>query len=365
MQKRLIQTALACFLLFICSSLAQADSTLSTKAELKKFGVDFNNFQIIAFAPNGKSLLGFQKNSPADITKGRAFTFVNLFFDKNGKITSSQTYTLPLQSVEQTCFTPDSKAIVIISQSGARMDRLDLEDGKLTHIMAHFPGEKGFRAYPPLLAVDGDKIVTTGYIYDENDVSGQDSLFLLDPYKQKLDAFTLITNIHQLEKKVNAENFNYPHRDFAFLGHFDGKKYHMNYWTGKDQEVRQFDEGKDLVGYWCGGHRIAYGIKRGTQSYDFMVFDAKTNEKIPLIEGSNVPYKYIFISGDGKTAIANQLNTTSGRTSLVYAREDENWETKPIKGLDRSLSIGKIRISFDGKKISFISPVGLRIIDVE
>lgn len=365
MQKRLIQTALACFLLFLCSSLAQANVNLSTKAELKKFGVDFNNFQIISFSPDGKSLLGFQKNSPADISKGRAFTFVNLKLNSNGKITSSRTYTLPLKSVEQTCFTPDSKSIVIVSHSGACIDRLDLEDGKITHIMAHFPGEKGFRSFPPVLTLDGDKMLASGYIYDENDVSGKDALYFLDPYKQKLDAFTLITDVHSMEKKLKAENSAYPNRDFIFFGHYDGKKYHMYRWTGIEEETRQFDEGKDLVGYWCNAHRMAYGIQRDRQSYDLMLYDAKTNEKIPLIEGSNVPYKYVFLSGNGKTVVANQINPTSARTSLVFSSEENNWATKPIEGLDRSISIGKIRLSNDGKKMAFISTTGLRIIDLK
>ena len=139
----------------------------------------------------------------------------------------------------------------------------------------------------------------------------------------------------------------------------------MYRWNGNGEDLKIFDEGKDLYGFWGKNHRLLYGIKRGNQSYDLMLYDSKTDTKIPIIEGNPQPIDYLFLSDDGKTAIANIINKTTMRTNLIYAREEENWEPKEIKGLHRSISFGEIRISADGKRMMMYNDLGLRIIDIE
>ena len=95
-----------------------------------------------------------------------------------------------------------------------------------------------------------------------------------------------------------------------------------------------------------------------------MLYDSKTDKTQTIASTTGTPYKYVFLSDNGKALIACKMDEKAGRLSIFTANEDNNWELKNVKGLGNSISIGYIRISYDGKHMLLHNESGLRVADL-
>ncbi|MCR5661783.1 MAG: hypothetical protein K6G50_06610, partial [bacterium] len=102
----------------------------------------------------------------------------------------------------------------------------------------------------------------------------------------------------------------------------------------------------------------------GKNKFDLMLYDSKTDKTQTIASSIDTPYKYVFLSANGKAMIACKMDEKAGRLSIFTANEDNNWELKGVKGMGNSISIGYIRISYDGKHMLLQNESGLRVADL-
>ena len=353
----------------ICASLAtgaaRADVTLTTSSDLKAKGVKVEDVHIVSFSPDGKTLIGYSHGTNEEVAQGKVFTLFAFDVNANGKIGKVNSFPLNITSFEQACFTPDGKSVVIISKSGAEYLKQNIETGEQTVIMNHEYGKPGFRAYPAILQLSEGKMLATGFFYDENDFSGTNCVAILDPDKTGAEAFTEAMNVEKIENSLKSTSEAYPRADLGIIGTGKSTSHTLYRWSPDQKTAEPFEKNIYLIGMWESDKNVLYSVKRGEKQYELSVYDALANKKTVLDGSSTKPYMYVFLSADGKTAIANIENRETHRMNIYWAREGEGWELKPIKGLKNGISTGTIRVTPDGSRIVHQTQSGFRIIDVE
>ncbi len=355
--------------LFCSAGVANANATLTPTSALKAQGITSRHFQMVSISPNNKYICGYIREYAKSGPKRFVNTMYILSVNPDGSIGKARAYPLEgVARVEQACFTPDSNAVVFTTKAGATFMKLDCDTGKLTTIMEHKRGTPGFRSYPEVIIYSNGEMLAQGYYYDANDFSGRNAIAVLDPDKTGVGAFTLANELQKAQFTVRREGKffteNFPRKDTGFItSHGDGTCLFYE-WTDEDG-LKKYDTGKELHGAWGGDTRLLYTVKRLNDTYDLCVYDAKTDKKVTLSEGRRTPFLYVFLSSDGKTAIFNDTTEKSAYTTVYYARESEGWKVKPIKGLNKKVAIGSMRISADGSKMILHNNDGIRVVDIE
>ena len=365
------KTALVAFCCFCCTlSAAQANASLTTKAELKTKGVNAKYMEIVGLSPDNKYLCvqgRAVRDAQNDDIRNLVFVF-NVNSDNSlGKLKTFTVNEVP--RIEQIAFAPDSKSIIIVGQKGAKIVKLDISSGRVTTIMEHVKGQSGFKCFPPVLTYNHGEMLIQGYYYNEHTVCGPNTISILDTNKTGLDAFTQANDLDkmQLETRRGYKNFieTYPRKDIGFMALTKGTGGWDCYRWSDKKGTQEFDKAQAILGFWGGDNRVIYSAQRTPQSFDLIIYDGEKDEKITLSEGRKDPYTYVFLSADGKTALFNEEDDQNKTTKIMYARESEGWEVKPLKDLDRRIRKGSLRISKDGTKAAQHSSQGIRIIDIE
>lgn len=363
--------ATACLATFtLGAGVAQADSAFTTSAQLKKQGIDTETFYPACFSPDGRSIMGVYQGDSEDIAKGEKYRIAILSLDDKGRVNTVRSYKVSVPHFEQITYTPDGKALVFTSRSGATFQKLDLMSGQVSTIMEHKFGTPGFRCYPLVMTLYQGQIVVQGYYYDEQDYAGRNAVATLDPTKTGVEAFTKVAEVQKAQNKAR-QGANFYHEDItstknAFFVETTGDKVDYYNWKIGDEtlSLKTFDQGQEDMGMWGFNDRLLYSVKRGERDYDLVVYDANADKKTDLATETAKPYRNLFLSADGTTAMFSTFSQDNRRWRTHYAREGEGWIVKPIKGYNE-LSRGVQRISADGERMFIYNQSGLRVFDVE
>ncbi|MBQ7568109.1 hypothetical protein IJT17_04815 [bacterium] len=365
------RTALLLGFCFCCTvNTAEANASLTPISALKAKGVYSDSMHIVGTSPDNRYLCAYgrvTKDSKHNDFRNLLYIF-NINADNSiGKVNIFNIKELP--RIEQLAFTPDSKSVVLVGKMGAKVIRLDIESGNVTTIMEHTKGQPGFRVFPLVLINNSGELLVQGYFYDEDGYCGPNTISVLDANKTGVEAFNLFREVDRMQQEARRDYLTfveyYPRKDVGFMALNNGKNIWNCYKWEADKKIEPFDKAEEVLGFWGGDSRILYSVKRAPNSYDLVVYDAHTNDKIKLSEGRRTPYMYLFLSADGKTALFNDADDNTGTTQLYYAREGEGWEIKPLQDLNKRVRTGTLRIALDGSRAIQHSTQGLRIIDIK
>ena len=352
------------------AGIAQADNHFTTAAELKRNGIDSKEFKPVSFSPDGKSILGVMYNGKEGIDQGKKYSMAVLNIDNKLAINRVRLYDINIPFIEQVSYTPDGKAVVFTSRSGATFQKLDLATGKVSTILEHKAGQPGFRCYPLVIAIYNDQLIVNGFFYDKDDYAERNAIAILDPNKTGVEAFTKIAEVQKAQNKArrdaNMHIENLISSKYAFFADDLGGNVEYSVWdvNDKDLNLKTFDKGYRSVGLWSFNDRLLYSLQRSKTSFDLMLYDANTNKKVEIAVGQQTPYRNLFLSQDGTTAIFSEFNKSGNRTRTFYARENEGWQVKPVEGY-HELGYGLQRLSNDGKRMFLFTDKGMRIFDVK
>lgn len=360
--KHLLALLCCCFIILT----AQAQAKLTPNEQLSNKGIDFRAFRPLSFSPDGDTIAGIVRGTKKDIAAGRPYTLAICKLNRDLVVSRVSLHPLRIPHMGQACFTPDGKAVVITTKAGASILKVDVATGETTSIMQHVAGQPGFKCYPEVIVLSDGKMLISGYFYNGNDFAGHNSLAYLDPAKTGVDAFTQVSDIQaaQFAVRRDGESFYevFPAKDLGFLAINNKKTCTFYKWTGKNKPTA-IDKGLRNMAYWGAAHRLIYSIERAANNYDLIVYDAPTSKPITLAKHTATPYTNLYLSGDGKTAIANIEN--HGLTKVFFARESEGWKLKPLAEMPSAIEKGPMRLSADGSRLLLYNSAGIRVINVK
>lgn len=329
-------------------ALAQSISIRLTAGQLREKGINTFSFRPVCFTSNGLTLLGQDKAPAEERAQGKVNRIWLLEFGVEGKVRDIHPLFLDIPSVEALALTPDDRTAVVAGQAGATFLRLPLDGSPVSVLMEHKHGEPGFRGNPSYLRPIPGDILTMGYFYDQEDYAGDTLLATLNASQQGRAAFTGGADIQKAQKSVPgfyASNYTGP--SSGFMAAHDGPQYQLYWWDGGNP--RKIDEGDKLGSFWATGQRVCYVVYR-TTGCQAMFYDAATDKQVVL--GPKGSYSYPFLSDDGSTAVVCQLDLTQAKMDVYYARESDNWQLKPVTGLQK-VKMGAIRLSPNGRFMVF------------
>ncbi len=330
------------------------------QADLLSHGINPPAFEVIEFSPDGRTLLGYQRNNRDEVAKGLTNKVFVLQLRSDGKVTGVRSFDLRIPVLEQAVFSPDGKEVVLITASGAAYVVLDLSTGEVRTLMAHEPRKPGFRSYPSVMwRVDG-RLLNTGFFYDEEDYGGDDAIAWIDLSKSGVEAFELATEVEKVQRGLKNVRINAytDHQTGYFCVEQEGGQSFKLYRWKSGTEPEAFDEVVAAPGFMPKRDQLAYIAQRSGGLYEVVIHDGATGER-RVVTSSESPLAYLTFSEDASTLQVNEIR--DGRMKLFTASSRTGWKYQPVPELPRS-PVGDIRLSPDGRFMSLYNQEGLRII---
>ena len=257
---------------------AQTKFTL-TQAQIQKIGAHPRTFSPLTFIDEDRTLVAMDE-PPFTIKKKGILTRLWLIkLDGNFKQDSVKKYDLSIPNIEQAKLSPDHKSLVVASLRGARIDKLNLSDGKLTNIVSHVKGQPGFRLDPTLIFSCGSRFFGLGYLYDGEDFAGNNTMAEIDLNQSGAAAFTPgleLTSLEQAVANTTVRSFQSPNG--LFFVHQVDQEVHVTRWT-PTEKFQVLDKGKKYLGSWGANESMLYGMTRQDGSHDLVLANARTGQK--------------------------------------------------------------------------------------
>lgn len=325
---------------------------------MRAAGIQPGSFQPIAFSHDDRWLAAFDR---APFEEKKEGTFYRLWFlqiGRDGQLGEIKSVALDLKNLQQGEFTPDDESFVVIGNRGTTFLRIRMEDMKVTPVLRPDWGKKGFRADPAVLWTENDTLYVLGYPYDEARFVEPKTVAVL----RANDEFEVGPNLTALEKGVERLWFtNYLSPRSAFFGQKYPELSILSHWDG--EQVFEIDRAPRFLGFWGNGGRLLYSARRSEELTELLIYDVAGGEKT-VIASQEEPYRYLFLSRDGETALFSKA-VPEGRLESYIARADDGWKVTPLvgdrQGDVRSLAAGWMRISSTGDYVCHISSGGLSI----
>jgi len=324
---------------------------------LEGAGIDRRTFSIIHTSEDGHQVLGWDRPPVTLKKKGQKVRLWLLDFDSGFKLKTTKSFGMDLPSLEQAQFTPDGQAVVIISRQGTEFYRLNLADGVLTTILTHVKGQPGFRSEPQILNWTEGKLITSGFMYDENDLTQETGVAFLNPDVTGIAAFTPGPAFGKVEKDIAGllGSVTISPRVLYFWAR-QGAECTVYAWTPAEG-LKPIDKGDEVLGWWGEQAKFLYTIARAGTN-ELVLYDGLFGRR-QVLATTKVPYEGLSLSRDGTLAIGCVLE---GKTKMsVFAfQEKSNWAPRQIL---KSVPLSVLRTSPDGNVLAVYDPTkGLTLV---
>lgn len=327
---------------------------------LQEQGILTPIFTIVNFSPDNRTILGYEAAEAEEVARGITYKLFLLQLRSDGAVSGVRRYDLDIPSFENAAVTPDGGSVVLITSSGATYKVLDLATGRVRTLMEHRPRTPGFRADPTILWQAGQKLLTLGYFYDEEDYGGVNVIAELDPTKTGVDAFCQTAEIEPVERSMKGLAFHaYTDQRTGFFGVRDARGQKFYRWVAGSPPVL-FDEAVSFTGFQAAGDRVAYAADRGNGRHELVLYDGSAGTK-RVLGTSDAPLRYVFLSADGSTVVANLIDDP--RMRVLAASDRNGWKMVPAPDFPRA-RVGTIRLTSDGKRMLLYNEDGLQIVDL-
>lgn len=352
----------AVFMLLLATAPTVWADAITTATDLRTAGIDVDSYQPITFTWDGRTLVGFDRAPFEEKKHGVMYRLWLLDFDVSGRLEEARKVPLAIPSFEQGSLNADEDAFVIISDAGTRYLTVDMETLEVADLMKPEAGKPGFRADPPVLWTADGKLLTTGYFYDENRYADNNTIATVNTSATGQAAFTEGPDIQQVERSHSqTRGLNYNSDKLGYFLSSQGDDMLLSRWT-PDGGFSQVDRAEQFTGLWGAATRVLYSAARAGGQHDLIVYDGAQDRKWNLATGAE-PYRYLFLSKDGTTAVACQFEPVAQRMNVFVGKERGDFGLTPVDGLQR-IKIGWIRVSPEGRYLAVYNERGLSIAEL-
>lgn len=353
-------TRLCLVLFLILTSGVALAQNLWSSSEMRRAGIHTESFQPICFSHDDKTLAGFDRASFEEKKNGVFYRVWFIEFDREGKVKETRSVPVELKSLQQGEFSPDDRSFLLIGNRGTTYDLISMTDMKVSPFFKPEPGKPGFRADPAVLWTENNQLLVSGYPYSAERFVGPKTIARIDMASA---SFENGPELSTLERSLERLWFSsYLTQTSAFFAQKYSGLAVLSYWNSDG--IKEISRAFQFRGFWANGGRLlgsSQAVKDGPE--ELFLYDAKTDQRTVLAT-SDEPYRYLFLSRDGRTALVSQADEAYGRINASVAQESQNWELRPLKssrpGAVETLPAGWMRLSSRGKLVCHVSRNGLR-----
>lgn len=346
----------------LVTQLAAADTSVKlTMKDLEKHGIDGRNFSVYHIADDGRTILAADEPNFLIKKKGTFNRFWLFRLNSDLKVESVKRYDLPLYSIEQANFSPDLKSVVISSKRGSDIHKLNLEDGSLSVVQTHTPGEPGFRIHSDVFSLYLGKLYTIGYFYDKDDVAGEEQMVEIDLNKLGKDAFTTVLELAPIQKQLQGlriASMLSPQALFFYSEPEKGGPWLVQRWTTAGG-LQKLDEGERVTGTWGEGPQAVYAMRRGSSSD--LVLAGPSGDKNVIATGPDT-YLNPCLAKDGNTvAVATEASPSD--VTYWVGQDSDGFKLRKI---GEKMQRCTIRISHNGRVVGLYNGItGLVLVKLD
>lgn len=344
------------FVLFVAFVTKQAFCLVHFSPEkLKKMGIDINRFQMVTLSQNGKVLLALEKTASKKVIYKGYSLILRVFYFKDGNFSYLNSAYLPLKNLENLAISDDAKAALAVGDQGTKVLKVHIPSLQISSLFQHKKGKSGFRCYPLMWFRNGS-FYTSGYFYDGEGHGGDDWVTPLDLQKSGLNIFQKKWEVAKSQRAVGdvIGGWIVSENEAFWIVRGDDTLRLVSYLNGK---VYPLDEGVSFGGLAATDGRVIYSILRKNKEKATFIKDIVINKSWEIGEPGK-PYNYLYLSEDGKTAIATLMDFINIKMTCFYGKEEDGFQLKPIPVL-KGVPFGTFRFAGSGKSFAFLNENGL------
>ena len=327
---------------------------------MSRAGIHTESFQPICFSHNDKTLAGFDRASFEEKKSGIFYRVWFIRFDREGRVSESKSVKVGLKSLQQGEFSPDDQKFLLIGNRGTTYHLVDLSDMSVSPFYEPKLGQPGFRAEPAVLWTEGNQLLVSGHSYSAERFVGPKTIAHIDLDQS---AFHEGPELRTVERSLKRLWFSsYVTQSTAFFAQKYSGLAVLSYWNG--ETVTEISRAFRYRGFWANSGRLlgsSQSVQGGPE--ELFLYDAESGERT-VIASSAEPFRYLFLSRDGKTALVSQADKAYGRLKVSVAKEEESWQMRVLSdsrpGTSKTLPAGWMRLSSQGKLVCHVSRNGLR-----
>jgi len=343
------------FLLLLAPAHATA-TTILTPAQLVARGIDPMMFSMVTFSEDGNMLLGIERTKDLKLKVQGISHLLRIFQFRAGKLVRLDTVPLPTSAFEQLSLNPPGSKAVVIGEGGSKFIEVDLSARTARVFWTHKRGTAGFRSEMVAWWYNG-VCYLLGYLHDTQDNVIFDGVVRLNPSNRGHEIFEAGLDKRPVQRALGALLFEmYVNEREAFFGVTRRSDlvevYH--YLNGK---LTKLDEALAIGGIASAPSRILYAARYVNGRRDLVLRDMALKKTWHLGK-DNLPYNYLFLSGDGKTAVLTLMDFRNNTMSYFYARESDGFKVKPLAPL-QDVKPGTLRLASGGRVFAYYGPSGL------
>jgi len=333
--------------------------------ELARGGISTNSFKILGFSRDNQKLFAIEKvNDIRRLAKGSAFYLRVMDVRLDLRISTINTYLLPVREIDGIAFSDDGRKVLISGDYGTRFLELNVPTRAIRTIFQRQKGQAGFRSQTILVYRKG-QFISEGYRYDDQGYYLNTAVVKLDlAHANSPSLFQETWNVTQTEKKLGPRM-----REFlatATTAYLIPKPASKEYtlWYYNNGALTQVDKGPEFGG-WAGTEdRLLYTVDRGDKDHKIrsvILKDFQSGKSWTLSE-STALYTYPYLADEGRLAIVSLFDVIDKKPviSFFYAREHHGFTIKPIPELQK-MPLGIFRPSDDGQFYIFQNQKGITL----
>lgn len=334
---------------------ASAD-ILMNPAALSARGIDMQLFSMVTFSYDGSVLLGIEKEKDVQKKQQGFGSKLRVFYWRNGLLARMDTIPLPTTAFEQLALSSDGKSAIAVGEGGSKFIYVDLTASQASVLWAHRRGVAGFRS--ELVAWWADNaFYMLGYLHDRADQMVYDGLVRLnlgsnggDLFERALDTRPILRQLHALSFAVYIDAAE------AFFGAMP-RPGQVEIYAFQAGTLRKIDQVVAVGGIAAVRDRVLYAARFPNGSRDVVLRDVALN-RVWHLGHDNLPFNYLFLAANGKTAIVTLMNFRGQTMSYYYAHEVDGFKQHALAKL-QDVKPGTLRLAPNGRFFAFYGPMGL------
>lgn len=323
--------------------------------KLAKMGIEIKRFQMVALSQNGEVLLALEKTADKKMIYNGYPLILRALYFKNGTFSHLNSAYLPLKNLENLAISDDVKSALAVGDQGTKVLKITIPALQVSSLFQHKKGKPGFRCYPLMWFRNGS-FYTSGYFYDMEGYGGDDWVTPLNLQKSGLEIFQKKWEVAKSQRAIGNVIGGWIVSDkeaFWTVRENDTLRL-VGYLNGR---VYPLDEGVSFGGLAATEGRVIYSVLRKNKEKGTFVKDIVLNKSWEIGEQGK-PYNYLYLSNDGKTAIATLMDFTNIKMTCFYGKEEDRFQLKSIPVL-KDVPFGTFRFAGNGKSFAFLNENGL------
>ncbi len=328
---------------------------LLSPSGFRQKGLEMRAFSMITMSYDGSFLVGLERVADVRLKLRGIACELRVLHYASAHLVRVDTILLPTTAFEQLALSSDGRTALVIGEGGSKFILVNLVKCTARVIWTHRRGVPGFRCDQVAWWFNG-AFYMVGYLHDSESRMVYNGIVRLNLARSGPAMFERALDLTPLERRFRAFCFQlFVDPAQCFFGCMP-RMGQVDIYAGTSP-IQKIASVVAVGGVAASHNRLLYAARLNGGQRDVILKDVETHQ-IWHLGRDNLPFNYLFLSLDGKTAVITLMNFRNNTMSYFYARQAQGFKLRPVPAL-QNVRPGTLRLAGNGSACTFFNPDGL------